>query len=153
MSELPLYGPPRVGGDILSHCTRCKMELAHVVVSMLNGRPARVICKTCKSTHNYKRGTQTDLIRSTSRPSKPRKSPQKTYMKVSEMWEQKMAAAKNAQVKPYSVKQVFTAGDVINHPNFGVGLVEEVKSNGKITVLFRNDEKVLVHGMGQTVGA
>lgn len=129
------------------------MDLAHVVVSMIKDRPARVICKTCKSTHNFKIGTQTDLIRSTTRSSKPRKTPQKTYMKVSEMWEQKMAAAKNAPVKPYSVKQVFAAGDVINHPNFGVGLVEEVKGSGKITVLFRNDEKVLVHGMGQTVGA
>lgn len=150
MSE-PLYDPPRVGGDILAQCTRCKMELAHVVVSMMNGRPAKVICKTCKGTHAYKRVTQTDLVRSTT-SSRPRRAPEKTYVKVSEMWEQKMAEAKNATVRPYSVKDTFAKGEVIQHPSFGMGLVEDVRKGGKITVLFRNDEKTLVHGLATPSG-
>ena len=140
-----LYGTPRVGGDALAWCTKCKMDLAHVIVAMIKHRPARVICKTCKSQHNYKLGTQTDLIRSTKAPRAKKTAAQKTYMKVSDMWEQKMAEAKGQPVA-YKVTGIFSKGDVIQHPSFGMGLVEEVKGS-KISVLFRGDEKTLVHGM------
>lgn len=126
------------------------MDLAHVIVSMLDGRPAKVICKTCRGQHNYKRsaGDLTGLSRAASRPSTARKPTERTFVRVSEMWEKKMAEKKAAPMRQYNVQQSFAVGDVIQHPNFGVGLVEEVKRNGKITVLFRDDEKVLVHGLG-----
>src|SRR3989338_816803 len=78
------YDRPRVGGDILCLCTRCKMELAHVVMAMGDGRPKRVVCKTCKSEHSFRvNGHRSESARST-RPYRP---VQKTSMLASQMWE------------------------------------------------------------------
>lgn len=139
---MELYGPPKVGVDTLSYCGKCKMELAHVIVSMMGTKPAKVICKTCKSQHNYKGGAPV----SRSRSSTPKTRVPKTTVRAAEYWEQKMAASK-AQPRNYSVKETFKAGDVINHAQFGAGIVEEVRMGGKILVLFRVGDKVLVHGM------
>lgn len=142
-TTMELYGPPKVGGDTLSYCGKCKIELAHVIVSMVGTRPAKVICKTCKGQHNYK-GAIAANRKSASAAAKP-KVP-RTLVRAAEYWEQRMAATKNP-TRPYSPKETFKVGEVVNHSHFGVGLVEEVKMGGKITVLFRTGDKVLVHGM------
>lgn len=141
-SVTALYGPPRVGGDTLSFCTKCRMELAHVIVSMLDGKPAKVQCKTCKGTHRYKTsGNATPVRRSgTSAP--------KTVVRVAEIWEQKMSQKHKEDLIPYKANQRFAVGQVVQHPNFGVGIVEEVRSPTKMMVLFREGEKILVHGIG-----
>lgn len=44
----------RVGHDILSYCTRCKMNLTHTIVTLdKQSKPARVLCNTCKSERQY----------------------------------------------------------------------------------------------------
>jgi len=142
-----LYGKPKVGGDVLAYCGKCKRDLAHVIVAMVSGRPARVICKTCKGEHNYRLGESTSSKRSglSTATKAPRTS--RTFVKNSEYWEQQMALKKQAPTKPYKPQDEFKSGDVINHSRFGLGIVEEVKTNGKIVVLFRDEERVLVHGM------
>ncbi|MFM8270057.1 MAG: hypothetical protein ACKN9V_07695 [Pseudomonadota bacterium] len=137
-----LYGPPKVGGDILAYCGKCKRDLAHVIVAMVGIKPARVICKTCQSPHNYRLGE--GAVRAT--PKAPRAT--KTFVKNSDYWEQQMAKKKQSPMKPYKTQELFKLGDVISHSKFGLGIVEEVKSNGKILVLFRDEERVLIHGMG-----
>ena len=47
----------------------------------------------------------------------------------------------------YRVTEKFNQGDLVQHPKFGVGIVEEVRRGGKILVLFRLGEKVMVHEM------
>ncbi len=140
-----LYGPPKVGGDALAYCTRCKIDLAHVIVSMMKGRPSRVICKTCKSQHNYKLGTASFVRTGVARP---RKTVERTVVKLSEHWEKKLEEKKSQQTRPYKPQETFLAGEVIQHPKFGLGIVEEVKRGGKIAVLFRDDELVLIHSFG-----
>lgn len=137
-----LYGPTKVGGDILSYCSRCKMELAHVIVSMLDSRPAKVICKTCKSEHKHRLPPGTRAKRKTSTAGRPRV---KNTVRAAELWEEKIAASSSKTV-PYSIQSSFQSGDLINHSIFGVGVVEDAKDNGKMLVLFRGGEKVLVHG-------
>ena len=140
-----LYGPPKVGGDVLSYCGKCKMELAHVIIAMIDTRPAKVQCKTCRSPHNYRPG---EPAHKTSAPKKQRVP--KTYVKASEYWEKKMGEKNSDDLRPYSIKDKYVLGDVIQHPKFGMGIVELVQTNGKITVLFRDGEKILVHLMGST---
>ncbi len=44
----------RVGHDILSYCTRCKMNLTHTIVTVDKlSKPARVLCNTCKSERQF----------------------------------------------------------------------------------------------------
>lgn len=137
-----LYGPPRVGGDALSYCTKCRMDLAHVIVSMVDGKPSKVECKTCRSTHRFK-ATGGPI----GGPPRTRNTAPKTVIRAAELWEQKLAKKTEADAAPYQTTRRFNTGDVVKHPNFGMGIVEEIRSPTKIAVLFRDGEKILVHGM------
>src|ERR1700690_4237265 len=45
---------PRLGDDIDDFCVRCKRITNHAIVSVLNGQPAKVPCRTCHSDHDYR---------------------------------------------------------------------------------------------------
>lgn len=137
-----LYGLPKVGADILSYCSRCDRELAHVLVSMLEGRPAKVLCKTCKAEHRYKR-TGKGLG---ARPVREKKN-QRILVSSEQYWEQKLTTNKNRATQPYSASGTYNPGDVIQHSSFGLGFVEELRGSKKMLVLFRSGEKVLVKGV------
>ena len=44
----------RLGDVIDDFCVRCKRVMNHNVVSVLNGEPAKVRCRTCHSDHDYR---------------------------------------------------------------------------------------------------
>ena len=44
----------RLGDDIDDFCVRCKRVMNHSVVSVMNGEPAKVRCRTCHSDHDYR---------------------------------------------------------------------------------------------------
>jgi hypothetical protein len=46
----------RLGDMIDDHCTKCRMLTNHSVVSIVDGAAAKVECRTCYSTHNYRHG-------------------------------------------------------------------------------------------------
>jgi hypothetical protein len=143
MDKTVLYDSPKVGRDALSYCGKCKMELAHVIVSMVDGKPARVQCKTCNSQHNHKRtGGAASILK---KPSTPRAK--KTVILVSELWEKTMQQRHAEEVKPYNVKESFAKNSLIEHPQFGVGVVQTIVSPSKILVLFRNAEILLAQGL------
>jgi hypothetical protein len=126
----------RVGGDIDAFCTRCKMELGHTILAMVGTKPVRVRCNTCQGEHNY-RGTSAPAPRRTS--SEPRERPQVTS------WEALLANKDLSRARKYSAKEKFVADEVLSHPTFGIGLVQEVRGD-KIQVAFKADVKTLVHG-------
>ena len=45
----------RLGDDIDDYCVRCKRLTNHLVVSVMNGGPAKVRCRSCHSDHDYRR--------------------------------------------------------------------------------------------------
>jgi len=119
------------GGTIDSWCGKCKMILAHTIEAMVGNKPARVHCNTCGSQHAYK----------ASEPGKPaatgkaRPSRYKSVMKTADV----------AAAKPYSPKDKYEPGDVLQHPSFGVGVATAVKDGTKVEVLFESGSKLLVH--------
>lgn len=50
MPERPL----RLGDVLDDYCPRCRLLLNHDVASLLNGVVAKVTCRTCFNTHDYK---------------------------------------------------------------------------------------------------
>jgi len=44
----------RLGDDIDDYCVRCKRVMNHDVVSVLDGKPAKVRCRTCHSDHDFR---------------------------------------------------------------------------------------------------
>lgn len=118
------------------------MELAHVIVSMVDGKPSKVQCKTCRGTHKYKTAASLTGVTKTRSPRAV-----KTVIKVSEIWEQKLAKKNKEDVAPYKANSTFTMGDVVQHPTFGLGIVEELRGTTKVLILFREGEKLLVHAL------
>jgi len=45
---------PRLGDDIDDYCVRCKRIMNHAIVSVINGAPAKVRCRTCHSDHDFR---------------------------------------------------------------------------------------------------
>jgi hypothetical protein len=44
----------RLGDIIDDFCVKCKRLMNHAVVSILEGKPAKVRCRTCYSDHDYR---------------------------------------------------------------------------------------------------
>src|SRR5437868_14021879 len=45
---------PRLGDDIDDFCVRCKRVMNHTIVSVVDGAPAKVRCRTCHSDHDFR---------------------------------------------------------------------------------------------------
>lgn len=119
------------------------MDLAHVVIAMEGSSPQRVQCKTCRSEHSYRKAKGI----TTPQAKTPRKTTSKVTMRAADIWEQKLAGRHQEEVKPYSVKDLYTAGELIQHTQFGLGIVEAVRSPQKVSILFKLGERLLIHGM------
>lgn len=131
-----------VGKDVLSYCSKCKLSLGHIIVSMKDPTTiAKVECLTCKTTHMYKDpSTQGKKVRSRSIiPGAKSKT-----VSVNELWTEAMAKA-NAKAKNYTIKDTFIVGDFLDHKKFGPGVVQQLIDD-KIEVLFQHEIKLLVHG-------
>lgn len=131
-----------VGKDVLSYCSKCKLTLSHIIVAMKDPNTiAKVKCNTCQAVHAYKSpGTKTAKVKSKSIiPGAKKKS-----ISVSDLWEQEMTKT-HRKSRPYSIRETFEIGDVIDHKKFGPGIVQNF-TDGNIEVLFRFEIKTLVHG-------
>lgn len=135
----------KLGGNVDSWCGPCKLILAHTIEAMVGDKPARVHCNTCKAQHSYKPYKpgeaprpvrQREVSGSRPQPGKPRAS---HYQKL-------LNGKDVALAKRYSSKDNYVAGDVVDHPSFGVGIATTIKDGAKIEVLFEDGVKLLVHG-------
>src|SRR5262245_13687579 len=48
---MPAY---KAGQEIDAYCTKCKMDLLHKIVAVVDGKPVKVECRTCYTTHLYR---------------------------------------------------------------------------------------------------
>jgi hypothetical protein len=48
--------PPRLGDVIDDYCPRCRLLLNHDVASLYQDAVAKVTCRTCHNTHDYRHG-------------------------------------------------------------------------------------------------
>lgn len=137
----------RVGGEVDSLCTRCKLTLAHTIIAMVGEKVVRVQCNTCGGQHAFKNAPG-----STSSPSKPRattaaKSASAAVSKITVTFDQLLSGKDVASSRRYSPRDTYAKDEVIDHPNFGFGVVMDVRGD-KVQVLFKMDEKTLIHGRG-----
>ena len=107
-----------VGKEIVTNCSKCSLELAHIIEVMENPTtPLRVKCKTCGSSHKFK--VKKAAKAKTTRTRKPRVS---SEQKLLNNWEEAMAKAKG-ETQKYSIKEKFEIGEIVDHPKFGIGVV------------------------------
>ena len=125
-----------VAKDIITDCSRCKLELNHIVVRHnTKGIVDRVKCHTCGFEHKYKPVKKKAAATKKRKSPTRKKSPEKQYEAL---------MAKNIDVVPvpYSMKASFSESDVIDHKTFGKGIITET-SFERIEVLFKDGAKTL----------
>ena len=130
-NSLGIVKRPQLGGDVDAYCGKCKEIREHVIAAVNpDGSIGRVECRTCRSNHIYReRSARTATTRASTRGAK----------------KESVTIAEDAgPLRAYSMQERFAAGDRVDHPKFGVGVVVEVRA-GKIDVKFGRELKTLIH--------
>ncbi len=131
-----------VGKEVLSHCNKCKLALAHIIVTMkAETAIGKVQCKTCSATHAYKDPSAIKAKRVTKKAAQSKK---KKTESISDIW-MEMVAHSKTKSQPYSPATKFQVGDIIDHSKFGPGIIDKYIDLDKIQVIFRHDIKILIH--------
>lgn len=124
-----------VGNPVESRCTKCRKITNHIVVAMAEGLPVKVECNTCGGQHKYRPPT----VRKkpvTRRNLDPKAAEQKEWLKLQSDIEAKAAI-------DYTMETAFKVGAVMQHPTFGLGLVQGHLGPQKVEVLFEDGKRKL----------
>lgn len=134
-----------VAQNVFTLCTKCEMELNHVVVAHNgSGIVEKVKCLTCGSEHKYRSGKKTATQRT------PRKSVTIREVKLTESFEKLSEKFKEKKPLPYSMSGSFKNDDVIAHSTFGMGFVTSA-SLDKMEVVFSDGPRTLACNRQATV--
>jgi hypothetical protein len=138
------------GKEVLSYCTKCRMDLLHVIIAMQGDRIVRVQCKTCRGDHVYKapKGVKDPSMapppRSAGSATGEKKVPA-ARVAVETEWARLMKENAGKPLRDYAADQKFAVGDRLKHPLFGEGVVMKILFPKKVEICFSMDVKVLVH--------
>ncbi len=146
--------PLAAGSEIDAWCTKCRMDLGHRIVAMLDGRPKRVECQTCGSQHNYRPAKTSSAPpradgRSTTVASSAASSTShraKAEAARRNEWEARVLGQAATAFARFSVERTYAVGDLVLHKKFGEGYVTELLEGRKLSILFRDGPRTLVHG-------
>jgi len=134
-----------VGNEIDSWCTKCKLMLAHTIQAMSDGTIEKVVCKTCNGKHKYRPNPPKSRTKKASTSATKKKATRRRKKDPAVIWEEALEGKDMSQPKTYAMDAVFTEDDILEHPTFGVGLITEVRAEGKMEVLFKDGPKLLVY--------
>jgi len=131
-----------VGAEITAWCTKCKLELGHTIVAMVENAPKRVECNTCHGKHNYKLKPATRRT-TTKKTTRKRITPEGTYTECLE----RLTGGAPYNTINYKISDNFEKDNIIEHSKFGTGIVLAVLQPKKIEVLFKEGSKLLAQNL------
>ncbi len=142
-AEWPTLAPKRVGvgTEIESWCGKCKEMRTHDIVAMVGDRPKQVICQACKSRHNHRSEpplsvqAKTESATAGAANAGPALTPRERSRREELRRDLQRELNASIEVRPFDPKGEFKRGEIISHPQFGRGKVENVL-NGSILVRF-----------------
>ena len=147
MAEASL-GP---GDDVEAWCTRCRMDLNHIIIAVVGREIKRVQCLTCGGDHVYRppkyerTTTKTETGR---RPASKRGSGETKVREAARAegeWSTFMKEMPQDTVPvAYRMSDAYEADQYVEHPVFGTGRVLEIVGREKISVIFQSGRKVLL---------
>ena len=123
------------GDHIEARCTKCRKNNTHTIITLEKEGPAKVACSVCDRQHKYRP------------PTVPSKSTPRRTVDPNEgarkEWATLRPAMNVTKAAAYSMDVTYKRGSLMNHPVFGLGLVERVAGDRKIEVLFENGRKLM----------
>lgn len=123
------------GDSIEAHCTKCKQNTKHIIIATLEDRPVKVQCDICDRQHKYRFPTQTK--KTVKRQTVPHKSLEQ------KRWELLRASADSSNAKTYSMTTSYKIETLINHPTFGLGVVQRIIGSQKVEILFEDGARIM----------
>lgn len=158
------------GGEVVSWCTKCRMDLLHRIIAMVAGVPVKVECKTCSSHHRYRKSMEDKSTETRTRPAsapsraatsssaatatpKPRSASARAIAEAASdnererLWQSKIAGKAAHVFVLYTPRESFKEGALMRHSKFGDGWVVRVIDAGKIEVLFQDAIRTLAHAL------
>lgn len=123
------------GDSIEARCTKCRKNMTHSIIEVKEDKPTLVECRSCKRQHKF-------------RPPLPQISPAVRLAALRKdgerkEWKSLCATMDPAKAKPYAMTLQCKIKTVIDHPTFGLGLVQRVVGQQKVEVLFEDGCKVM----------
>ena len=149
------------GGEVVSYCTKCRMDLNHRIIAMVDGVPVKVECESCGSHHKYRRpmeeraadkrarASSTERAKSTSPRSAAARAAAEAAAEADREreWQGRIAGKMADEFTKYSPKGKFDTDDLVHHFKFGDGYVVRVIEGNKIEVMFQDGPRVLAQGL------
>lgn len=152
------------GGEVVSYCTKCKMDLNHRIIAMVDGVPVKVECESCGSHHKYRRPMEERAAdkRTRATPSAsskratgttPRSAAGRAAAEAAveadreREWQARIAGHMAEEFAKYNPRGNFDIDDLVHHFKFGDGYVVRVIDANKIEVMFQAGPRVLAQGL------
>jgi hypothetical protein len=124
-----------VGDPIKARCTKCRHNETHTILTLEEDAPAEVVCSVCDHRHKYRP------------PTVPKKSASKRTIDPTadgrKEWANQRPGMNVSKATDYSMHAAYKCGSLINHPVFGLGLVQRIAGHRKIEVLFEDGRKLM----------
>lgn len=124
-----------VGDSIEGRCTKCRKNTAHIIVTLVEENPGKVQCTVCNREHKYRPPTaaRKPAARRTVDPKEAER----------QEWQALQPTMNPAKATDYSMDATYKVNALINHPRFGLGVVQRVVGPQKIEVLFEDGRKMM----------
>ncbi len=129
-----------VSDEVEAWCTKCKLELAHTIVAVVDNLPKKVKCNTCSGQHNYKLKPAEKAKSTTKRAVRKSRSPEVQYNEHVE----RISGGDTSNAKKYTISGSFGVDDIIDHSKFGTGVVLSIVKTNKVEVLFKEGSRLLI---------
>jgi hypothetical protein len=120
---------PGVGGDVESWCGRCGELTTHNIVAMVGRDPKQVLCQVCGSRHTHRSGPAKRTTAGTAAPAadeRPRGGDPEERRRAAELRALGEEVAAAEKVRAFDPRERYKAGEIIVHPEYGRGKIENV---------------------------
>jgi hypothetical protein len=129
-----------VGEDVEAWCTKCRLELDHTIIAIVDNLPKRVECNTCRGKHNFRTKPSGAGRTKTKSPGRKVKSLEAKYNEhLSRLTDGDLSTAKK-----YSISGTFKKDEIIDHSKFGIGIVLSIVKTNKVETLFKDGPRLLI---------
>jgi hypothetical protein len=144
--------PYIVGSRIEAYCANCKGDQVHIVIEMAGVRIRAVKCEKCQIEGDFKTPREKARAaimqyaakkRRSSPPPKPRGRARKSNSPKA-VFERLIEGLDLETATPYDIKAQLREGELVEHPNFGIGVVTALIDLHKAKIFFQKGERVMV---------
>ncbi len=140
------------GGVVESQCRKCGGTTGHTIVSFVEGEISKVECRVCGSEHKYRpenksaapKKSSASKGKSTAKSGgKKKKKKEDEEPQIDQEWLRQMEGKDKNSALSYSMQNSYAVQDLIDHPKFGMGVVQRLITPNKMDVIFQDGMKRL----------